>query len=104
MAHITAPPRDGQKTAYILAGWAKCGLGPFDPDRVLQHIPKPRAELTIPNADEASVRSCPQDEVLQTPVTPVSAEALMSLQKFVIKKYAHMLDETSKWSAPPEAY
>lgn len=43
-------------------------------------------------------RSCPQDDVLQTPVTPVSAEALMSLQNLIIKKYAHALDETSKQS------
>jgi hypothetical protein len=42
------------------------------------------------------VGSCPQDDVLQTPVTPVSVEAFMSLQNFIVKKYAHALDETSK--------
>ena len=42
--------------------------------------------------------SYPQDDVLQTPVTPVSADALMLLQKYIIKKYAHALDETSKQS------
>jgi hypothetical protein len=71
---------------------------PFDPDRVLKDTLKPPAELTIPKADEVKVRPCPQDDVLQTPVTPVSAEALMSLQNFIIKKYAHALNETSKQS------
>jgi hypothetical protein len=80
----------------ILAGWAKCGLKPLSLERVLKDTPQPPAELTIPKADEMKVTSCPQDDVLQTPVTPVSAEALMLLQSFVIKKYAHALDETSK--------
>jgi len=44
------------------------------------------------------VGSCLQDVVLQTPVTPVSAEALMSLQNLIIKQDAHALDETSKQS------
>src|SRR5436305_7812636 len=79
----------------ILAGWAKCGLWPFNPDRVLKHIQKPPAELTI-QADEVNMRSCPQDEVLQTPVTPASAEALLSLQHFVIKKYAHTFDDETR--------
>jgi hypothetical protein len=70
-------------------------LFPFNPDKVLANTPKPPTELTVPKADEVKVGSCPQDEVLQTPVTPVSAEALMSLQK-LIKQDAHALDETSK--------
>ena len=37
---------------------------------------------------------CSQDEVLQTPVTPVSAEALTSLHN-LIRQDAHMLNETS---------
>jgi hypothetical protein len=32
----------------ILAGWAKSGLFPFNPDRVFRDTPKP-AELTAPN-------------------------------------------------------
>jgi hypothetical protein len=39
---------------------------------------------------------CSQDEVPQTPVTPVSAEAFISLQKLIVKQDAHALDETSK--------
>ena len=38
--------------------------------------------------------SCQQDEVPQTPVTPVSAEALTSLHN-VIKQDTHTLDKTS---------
>ena len=64
----------------ILAGWAKTGLFPFNPDRVLRDITKPAAELPtelpIPTADSASHVQC---EVVQTPVTPISSEALTSL-------------------------
>ena len=95
---LYSPSRERALTKNILAGWAKCGLGPFNPDRVLKDTPKPPAKLTIPKADEAKVGSCPQDDVLQTPVTPVSAEALISLQNFITKKYAHALDEANKQS------
>jgi hypothetical protein len=77
----------------ITAAWAASGLFPFNPDRVLRVTPKPPAQLTIPEAGEM-VGSCPQDEVLKTPVTPVSAEALMSLHN-LIKQDAHTLNETS---------
>lgn len=40
------------------------------------------------------MRSCPQDQILQSPVTPVSVEALTSLHN-LIKQDAHTLDETS---------
>jgi len=40
------------------------------------------------------VGTCPQDEVPQTPVTPVSAEALTSLHN-LIKQDAYTLNETS---------
>ncbi|KAF2193419.1 hypothetical protein K469DRAFT_482146, partial [Zopfia rhizophila CBS 207.26] len=57
---------------------------------------KPPAELTVPKANE--VGSHLQDEVLQTPMTPVSPvtiEALTSLQN-LIKQDAHALNNTSK--------
>jgi hypothetical protein len=38
------------------------------------------------------------DAVLQTPVTPVSTEGLMSLQNLILKRDAHALDERSKQS------
>jgi len=82
----------------ILAGFAKCGLEPFNPDRVLKDIPKPLTEPTVAKADEVRVRSCPQDDVPQTPVTPMSPGAVMSLHNFILKRQAHALDETSKQS------
>ena len=68
----------------ITAGWAACGLFPFNPDRVLRVTLKPPAQSTVPRADEIKVGSCHQDEVLQTPVTPVSAEALALLYMALI--------------------
>lgn len=62
-------------------------------------MPKPPAALTIPKDGEVKVGLRPQDEVMQTPITPatpVSAEALISLQNLIIKQDAHSLDETSK--------
>jgi len=67
-------------------------LFPFNPDRVLRDIQKPLAELTVPKVDEMKVGSCPQGEVLRTPVT---AEALTSLRN-LIEQDTHTLDETSK--------
>lgn len=77
----------------IRAGWAKAGLFPFNPDRVLSDTPKPLAELTAPKINE--VASSSQYHVPQTPVTPVSAEAVASLHN-LIKEDVDMLDETSK--------
>jgi hypothetical protein len=83
-------------TKNIKAGFAASGLFPLNPDRVLRHMPKPPADLNISKADEVEVGSCPQDIVLQTPVTPVSAEGFMSLQNLIIKQVAYALDDTSK--------
>jgi hypothetical protein len=58
-------------------------LFPFNPDRVLRHTPKPPAQLTAPEAAGIQIGICPQDDVLQTPVTPVSAEALTSLHNII---------------------
>jgi hypothetical protein len=78
----------------ITAAWAACGLFPFNPDRVLRVTPKPPAQSTVPRADEVKVGACYQDKVPQTPVTPVSAEGLASLQN-LIKQDAHTLNGTS---------
>ncbi|KIM93067.1 hypothetical protein OIDMADRAFT_138442, partial [Oidiodendron maius Zn] len=79
----------------IKAGFAANGLFPFNPDRVLRSIPVPLAEPAIPRVDEVKVGSCQQDIEPQTPVTPVSAEAFISLQNLIIQDTC-MLDETSK--------
>jgi hypothetical protein len=80
----------------IKAGFAASGLFPFNPDRVLRHMPKPPANQNIPRAGEVEAGFCPQDIVLQTPMTPVSAEGFMSLQNLIIKQDAQTLDDTSK--------
>lgn len=51
--------------------------------------------LTIPQADEVMVRPRVQDEVPQTPSTPVSVESLMTLRASIINKYAPALDDAS---------
>jgi hypothetical protein len=82
----------------IKAGFVACGLFPLNPDRVLRDMLKPPTKLNIPKVEEVRVAPCPQDTVPQTPVTPVSAEALESLQDLILKQDAHALDETSKQS------
>jgi hypothetical protein len=76
--HFTSLYSPAREKAFtkrnITAAWAACGLFPFNPDRVLRVTPKPPAQSTV--ADEIRVGSCHQDEVPQTPVTPVSAEGL----------------------------
>jgi hypothetical protein len=74
----------------ILAGFAKTGLYPFNPDRVLT---KPVPALTTSKACEVDVGPCTQGEVVQTPVTPVTSKALMSLLN-MIKQVPD--DETSR--------
>ncbi len=96
---LYSPARETAFTSKnIKAGFAASGLVQFNPDRVLRDIPKPPAELTIPKVDEVKVGPRSQDEILQTPVTPVSAEALIWLQNLIIKQDAHALDEASKQS------
>ncbi len=96
--HFTSLYSPAREKAFtkrnITAAWAACGLFPFNPDRVLKATPKPPAQSTVPTADEIRVGSCYQDEVLQTPVTPVSVEGLASLHS-LIKQDAHTLDGTS---------
>jgi hypothetical protein len=64
----------------ILVVWRGGGLFPFNPNRALADTlrPRPPAQLTIPNAKER-VESCPQNESLRTPATPVSKETLVML-------------------------
>jgi hypothetical protein len=96
--HFTSPYSPAREKAFtkrnITAAWATTGLFPFNPDRVLRATPKPPPESTVPRADEIEVGSCQQDELPQTPVTPVSAEGFMSLHN-LIKQDAYTLNETS---------
>jgi DDE superfamily endonuclease len=100
--HFTSLYSPARKRALteknIRAGWAKNGLFPFNPDRVLRDIPKPVAALTVPKACEVDVGPCPQGKVVQTPmtpVTPVTTKTLMPLQD-LINQDTHALDEMSK--------
>jgi hypothetical protein len=78
--YLYSPARKQALTSRnIRARWAKAGLFPFNPEKVLSDIPKPLAELTAPKINEQKVVSCVQDQIPQTPATPVSAEALVSL-------------------------
>ena len=96
---LFSPARERTFTSKnIKADFAASDLFPFNPDRVLRDISKPLADLTMSKADEVKMRSCPQDVVLQTHVTSVSAEAFIALQNLIIKQDAHALDETSKQS------
>jgi hypothetical protein len=79
----------------IKAGFAASGLFPFNPERVLRTVPKPPTELILAVSNNVP---CQEDEELQTPVTPVSAEGLMSLQNLILQKDAYALDERSKQS------
>jgi hypothetical protein len=88
--HFTSLYSPARERAFtpknIKAGFAASGLFPFNPERVLRTVPNPAAELTILVPNEACPRqdSVPEgDAVLQTPVTPVSAEGLMSLQNLI---------------------
>jgi hypothetical protein len=94
--HFTSLYSPAREKAFtnrnIIAAWAASGLFPFNPDRVLRATPKPPAHTTVPRTVE-TLGSC-QQEVLQTPVTPVSAEALTLLHD-IIKQDALTLNETS---------
>jgi hypothetical protein len=70
-------------------------LFPFNPERVFRNTPKPPAQLRVLGANEIVVVPCAQDEVPQTPVTPVTAEALIPLHN-LIKEDARTLDEVSQ--------
>ncbi|KAF5852433.1 hypothetical protein GGP41_007835 [Bipolaris sorokiniana] len=78
----------------IKAAWAASGLLPFNPERVLQDMPRPPAELTVSIASEV-MPSDPGDEIPVTPVTPVNTEGLVSLHD-LIKQDTSTLDEPSK--------
>jgi hypothetical protein len=80
---LYSPARDkALSKRNILAGWAATGLFPFNPERVFRHTPRPPDAATMPEAVEV-VTSFPQDEELQTPVTPVTTEALASLHNLI---------------------
>ena len=94
--YLYSPARDRALTPRnIRAGWAKAGLFPFDPDKVLCDIPKPSAAAAESRIYEVNVDSCMRDQTPQTPTTPVSAEAVASLHDLIREDVA-MLDEMNR--------
>ena len=81
----------------VMAGWAASGLFPFNPERVLRHTPKPLTEFAVTRANMV-IGSCPQDEALQMPVTPVtpSTTDTLILLHNLIKQEAYALDGLNK--------
>jgi DDE superfamily endonuclease len=100
--HFTALYSPARTLAFskknILSGWAKAGLFPRNPERVLRDTPK-TAQLTPQTGQVVEVCPDPRCEVVQSPVmpmTPVDAEALITLQG-LINQDAHALsDERSR--------
>ena len=67
-----------------MAGWAVTGLFLFNLERVLRYTPKPFAKNIILKINK--IMSCPSDQVLQppiTPITPVTVDALTSLHNLI---------------------
>jgi len=94
--YLYSPARDqALRPRNIRAGWTKAGLFPFNPDKVLCDIRKPPTTMIAHNAYEVNVDSRMEDQVPQTPSTPVSAGAVSSLQK-LIQQDVCTLDETNK--------
>ena len=85
-------------TRNISAGIAATGLFPLNPDIVLRSMSKVPVEVAIATGDDVEVRvvASLQEVVLQKPVTPVSVEALMSLQNMMLQDDAQGPDEPSK--------
>ncbi|PVH67467.1 hypothetical protein DL98DRAFT_642015, partial [Cadophora sp. DSE1049] len=78
----------------ITSAWAACGLFPNNPDRVLRNTPKPPTQPTGPAIYAMNAAAYLQNEAVQTPATPMSAEGLMSLYNQV-KQDTEQLDATS---------
>ena len=72
----------------IRAGWAKAGLFPFNPPRVLNEIPKSAKTVTTGPSIPDQVSQTPT-----TPVTPKSAGGIVRLNE-MIKQDAESMDDT----------
>ncbi len=88
--HFTAlysPARERAITKKnIIAGWAKSGLFPLNPERVLKDIAKPPpAPPALTIVQPITVDATPRllSEVIQTPATPVSRETLVPILDLV---------------------
>lgn len=93
--HFTLLYSQARRAAFtsrnIKSGWAKAGLFPFNPDRVLREIEKPAVETapTITGSDAPA-----NTELLKTPVT---AEHLASLRQMMEQKIHHLDDGSQQY-------
>lgn len=101
-AHFTSLYSPARKTAFtkrnIFAAWAKSGLFPFNPDRVLRDTPRRDTISDVCESREANTYPRLEDlpaAIPRTPVTPVTLEGLVSLQD-LISQDAHSLDEVCR--------
>jgi hypothetical protein len=93
---LYSPARDKAFTKRnTIAAWAATGLFPLNPDRVIRRTPKPPTQLNIPRPNKMRRSVGLPDEVPESPTTPVSAEAFMSLYN-LIKEDTYTLDETGR--------
>ncbi|KAF2266257.1 hypothetical protein CC78DRAFT_597108 [Lojkania enalia] len=106
--HFTSLYSTAREKAFtaknVKAGFAASGLFPFNPDRVLRSVPQPVPELTASVANKVIVGLSLQEDIPQTPATPVSADGLMSLETLIIKQDAYALKEKSKQSLQRHLY
>lgn len=85
----------------IKASFAACRLFLFNPDRVLNSMPKPPELITLevdnvmPGPQPAGPDQ-PQDWVIQSPKTPVSAEGFTSLQNIIIQQSTYACNEIGR--------
>lgn len=92
---ICTAPRTCALASRKHTGWAKAGLFPFNPVRVIKDLPEPPAEASVQTAVEVHQDPSASRDVPQTPVTPLSAEAVRTLHN-LIKKDARSLDVASQ--------
>ncbi|KAL1641204.1 hypothetical protein SLS61_010183, partial [Didymella pomorum] len=69
----------------IRGAWNGAGLYPLRPDRVLRDMQKPQVAQARPLKVNKVATSNLQDGLVQTPVTPVTMDALLSLRLRVKK-------------------
>jgi hypothetical protein len=81
---LYSPARDKAfSKRNITSAWATTGLFPLNRDRVLRRTSEPPTQLVTAGSDKIRTDSGLIDEVPQTPITPVLAEAFLSLHSMI---------------------
>jgi hypothetical protein len=73
----------------IISAWSKSGLRPFNPERVLKGIPKPK--VVVDHTTEIEQRECDTAQIQQL-VTPTTSDGLMSFRRRVDESIAQCGD------------